>query len=121
VITGLPNSARSNQEEIFGPVCSIQPFADDAEAAFLANDSRYGLAATIYTKDFGRAHRLAREIRAGTVSINTPFTAMPGIPFGGFKESGYGREQAMHSMGLYSESKSIIAYIGTKPFLLWSG
>ena len=80
------------KEEIFGPVVTISPFADDKDAIRQANAVRYGLMATVWTGDPARGHRLARRIKAGTVGINMPFTAFPGIPFGGYKQSGFGRE-----------------------------
>jgi acyl-CoA reductase-like NAD-dependent aldehyde dehydrogenase len=113
VIGGIANAARAAQEEIFGPVVTFMRFADEAEALRLANDVRYGLAATVWTGDSARGHRLAQRIRSGAVSINTPFVAFPGIPFGGFKESGYGREQSLETLELYTETKAIL--IGTSP------
>ena len=88
------------QEEIFGPVVTVTPFEDEKDAARLANDSRYGLMATVWTGDPAKGHRLARRIKAGTVGINTPFTAFPGIPFGGYKQSGFGRELGIETLAL---------------------
>jgi aldehyde dehydrogenase (NAD+)/betaine-aldehyde dehydrogenase len=113
VIGGVENGWKIAQEEIFGPVVTLTRFADEAEAIRLANDVRYGLAATVWTGDSARGHRLGQRIRAGAVSINTPFVAFPGIPFGGFKESGYGREQSVEALDLYTETKAIL--IGTSP------
>ncbi len=113
VIGGVENAWHVAQEEIFGPVVTLTRFADEAEALRLANDVRYGLAATVWTGDSARGHRLAQRIRAGAVSINTPFVAFPGIPFGGFKESGYGREQSVDALDLYTETKAIL--VGTSP------
>ncbi|MGH2454987.1 MAG: aldehyde dehydrogenase family protein [Candidatus Limnocylindria bacterium] len=113
VIGGVTNAMKVAQEEVFGPVVTLQRFADEAEAVGLANDVRYGLAATIWTADAARGHRVAQRIRSGAVGINTPFVAFPGIPFGGFKESGYGREQSLEALELYTEPKAIL--VGTSP------
>ena len=113
VIGGIANDTRAAQEEIFGPVVTLTRFGDEAEALRLANDVRYGLAATVWTGDSARGHRLAQRIRSGAVGINTPFVAFPGIPFGGFKESGYGREQSLETLELYTETKAVL--IGTSP------
>ncbi len=115
VIGGVDNGWRVAQEEIFGPVVTLTRFADEAEALRMANDVRYGLAATVWTGDTARAHRLGQRIRSGAVSINTPFVAFPGIPFGGFKDSGYGREQSVEALDLYTETKAILVGTSAKP------
>ena len=115
VIGGVANDARIAQEEVFGPVVTLTRFADEAEAVRIANDVRYGLAATVWTQDGGRGHRVAQRIRSGTVGINTPFVAFPGVPFGGFKESGYGREQSIEALDLYTETKAILQNTSPKP------
>jgi acyl-CoA reductase-like NAD-dependent aldehyde dehydrogenase len=109
------NSHRVAREEIFGPVATFVRFTDEAEAIALANASPYGLAASVWSTNVGRANRVARAIRSGSVAINTPYSVFPGVPFGGFKESGYGRELGMETMRLYSETKSVITYVGEKP------
>lgn len=101
-------------EEIFGPVVSFVAFETEAEAISLANASDYGLSASVWSQNIGRANRVARAIRAGTVAINTPYAVFPGVPFGGYKQSGYGRELGMDTMRLYSETKSVLTYIGEK-------
>jgi acyl-CoA reductase-like NAD-dependent aldehyde dehydrogenase len=108
VIAGVTNESRIAQEEVFGPVVTLTRFADEAEAVKFANDVRYGLAATVWTGDGGRGHRVAQRIRSGAIGINTPFIAFPGVPFGGFKESGYGREQSIEALDLYTETKAIL-------------
>ncbi len=105
---------RISREEIFGPVASFTRFKDEAEAIALANDSEYGLSASIWSQNIGRASRAAKALLTGTVAVNTPYAVFPGVPFGGYKQSGYGRELGIETMALYSETKSIITYIGEK-------
>jgi acyl-CoA reductase-like NAD-dependent aldehyde dehydrogenase len=109
------NSHRIAREEIFGPVATFVRFADEAEAIALANASEYGLAASVWSTNIGRANRVARAIRSGSVAINAPYAVFPGVPFGGYKQSGYGRELGMETMRLYSETKSVLTFIGEKP------
>ena len=115
VVAGLDQAALAVQEEIFGPVVVAAPFADEVEALRLANDVRYGLMATVWTGDPARGPRLAQRIKAGTVGINMPYTAFPGIPFGGYKQSGFGRELGIETLELYLETKSVIFATGTRP------
>jgi aldehyde dehydrogenase (NAD+)/betaine-aldehyde dehydrogenase len=103
------------QEEIFGPVVTVIAFEDEADAIRIANDVKYGLMATIWTGDPAKGHRIASRIKSGTVGINMPYTAFPGIPFGGYKQSGYGRELALETLDLYLETKSVVTYTGTRP------
>jgi acyl-CoA reductase-like NAD-dependent aldehyde dehydrogenase len=95
------------REEIFGPVLAVMTFADDEEALSLANDTIYGLAAGVWTRDIGRAHRFARELQAGTVWINTYHPLDAASPFGGYKQSGYGRELGEYALDLYTQIKSV--------------
>ncbi len=115
VIVDVTNNMRIAQEEIFGPVIVIMKFNNEKEVVQQANDTIYGLAASIWTKDFACAHRVAGQLKAGIVMINHPFSAFPGLPFGGYKQSGFGRELAIESLELYTETKSVLAYIGEKP------
>ncbi|MGZ4256449.1 MAG: aldehyde dehydrogenase family protein [Gaiellaceae bacterium] len=116
VLAKVDNEMRVAQEEIFGPVVTVIPFEDERDAIRIANESRYGLMATVWTADPARGHRLARKIKAGTVGINMPYTAFPGIPFGGYKQSGFGRELGLETLELYLETKSVIASTSAKPF-----
>ena len=103
------------QEEVFGPVVTVIPFEDEGDAVRIANDVRYGLMATVWTGDPARGHRLASRIKAGTIGVNMPYTAFPGIPFGGYKQSGFGRELGLETLELYLETKSVIVATGTRP------
>jgi aldehyde dehydrogenase (NAD+)/betaine-aldehyde dehydrogenase len=115
VIAGAGNRLVAAQEEIFGPVVTVIPFDDEADAIHIANDVKYGLMATIWTGDPARGHRIASKIKSGTVGINMPYTAFPGIPFGGYKQSGFGRELALETLDLYLETKSVVTYTGSRP------
>jgi len=115
VIAKVDHSSRVVQEEVFGPVVVAIPFEDEADAVRLANDVRYGLMATVWTGDPARGPRIAQRLQAGTVGINMPYTAFPGIPFGGYKQSGFGRELGIETLDLYLETKSVITYTGTPP------
>jgi acyl-CoA reductase-like NAD-dependent aldehyde dehydrogenase len=116
VLDRVDNGMRVAQEEIFGPVVTVTTFEDEKEAVKLANDVRYGLMATVWTGDPARGHRLARQIKAGTVGINLPYTAFPGIPFGGYKQSGFGRELGLETLELYLETKSVLVSTSSRPF-----
>jgi acyl-CoA reductase-like NAD-dependent aldehyde dehydrogenase len=98
----------------------VTPFDDEKDAARIANDVKYGLFATVWTGDAARGHRLARQIKAGMIGINTPYTAFPGIPFGGYKQSGFGRELGLETLDLYLETKSVLVSTGSKPFNPWA-
>jgi acyl-CoA reductase-like NAD-dependent aldehyde dehydrogenase len=116
VLAAVDNRMAVAQEEIFGPVVTVIPFSDEKEAVRLANDSMYGLFATVWTGDPARSLRVARQIEAGMVAVNTPYTAFPGIPFGGYKQSGFGRELGLETLELYLETKSVLVSTSPKPF-----
>lgn len=107
IIENLANNARCNQEEIFGPVITLQPFDTDEEALALANDSDYGLAATIWTNHLARAHQLAENINTGIVWINCWLHRDLRTPFGGMNHSGLGREGGDDAMRFFTESKNV--------------
>jgi aldehyde dehydrogenase (NAD+)/betaine-aldehyde dehydrogenase len=116
VLAKVESAMTVAQEEIFGPVVTVIPFEDERDAIRIANDVRYGLMATVWTGDPARGHRLASRIKAGTVGINMPYTAFPGIPFGGYKQSGFGRELGLETLDLYLETKSVLVSTSPKPF-----
>jgi phenylacetaldehyde dehydrogenase len=110
VVTNLdPDTSRLFQEEIFGPVVTILPFDDEDEAVALANNSTYGLAATVWTKDLGRSHRLAKRLKAGTVGLNCAFPYDHSMPFGGYKQSGWGHESGKAGIDTYLQTKIVWA------------
>jgi acyl-CoA reductase-like NAD-dependent aldehyde dehydrogenase len=114
-VVAASNDLEIAQEEVFGPVVTVTAFEDEKEAIRLANDVRYGLMATVWTGDPARGHRIASRIKSGTVGINMPYTAFPGIPFGGYKQSGFGRELALETLDLYLETKSVVVSTGARP------
>src|SRR3989441_1788886 len=116
VLAKVENAMEVAQEEIFGPVVTVIPFDDEKDAVRIANDVKYGLFATVWTGDPARAHRVARAIKSGMVGINMPFTAFPGIPFGGYKQSGFGRELSIETLDLYLETKGVLVSTSPKPF-----
>lgn len=98
---------RVAQEEIFGPVASVIPFDDEAEAVSIANDTQFGLAASVWTEDIRRGQRVANEIDAGLIFINEYRTVSYNSPFGGYKDSGLGRENGQEGLEEYLQTKSI--------------
>jgi len=107
ILTGLAESARCVKEEIFGPVCHIAPFHDEAQAIAMANDTKYGLAASVWTSNLKRGHRVAHQMKAGITWVNCWFLRDLRTPFGGAGLSGIGREGGMHSLNFYSELNNI--------------
>jgi aldehyde dehydrogenase (NAD+) len=107
IFTGVTNAMKIAREEIFGPVLSVIPFKDFEEGVAQGNDTSYGLAAAVWTRDVGKALRVARAIRAGTVWVNAYNLYDAALPFGGFKESGFGRELGAAGLELYTEVKSV--------------
>jgi acyl-CoA reductase-like NAD-dependent aldehyde dehydrogenase len=99
--------ARAAREEIFGPVAVVIEFDDEQEAVRLANDTTYGLSGSVWTRDGARALRVTRALEAGVLSINSNTSVRVATPFGGFKQSGYGRELGPHALDAYTEVKSI--------------
>jgi betaine-aldehyde dehydrogenase len=107
---------RLAREEVFGPVLAVIRFSDEDEMVRMANSTIYGLAATLWTKDIKRAHTLARRIKAGNVSINYPTVNPPEAPFGGFRQSGIGRELSRHGLDLYVQTKNVVVGLSPEPF-----
>ena len=107
VIEGLENNCSAIQEEIFGPVVTLQPFDDEADALRLANSTPYGLASVIWTNDLKRAHRVARELKAGITWINCWMVRDLRTPFGGVKQSGVGREGGWEALRFFTEAKNV--------------
>ncbi|MGI9166752.1 MAG: betaine-aldehyde dehydrogenase [Pyrinomonadaceae bacterium] len=120
IFSEVKNQMRVAQEEIFGPVVSVIPFKDEDELIKQANDTIFGLSAGIWTRDIVRAHRFAKEIKAGVVWINTYNMFNAASPFGGYKQSGYGREMGKHALELYTQVKSVWVDLSGKP-IGWFG
>jgi len=107
IIAGLNNSCRTNQEEIFGPVCTVQAFDTDEEALFMANESDYGLACSLWSQDVSRCHSLAKKLNTGIVWVNCWLLRDLRTPFGGMKASGSGREGGLEAMRFFTEPKNV--------------
>ena len=107
IIEGLDHQCSTNQEEIFGPVVSIMPFKNEEQVITMANSTRYGLAASIFTQDISKGHRTAAKVNSGIVWINTWMMRDLRIPFGGMKDSGVGREGGFKSLEFFTEPKNV--------------
>jgi acyl-CoA reductase-like NAD-dependent aldehyde dehydrogenase len=121
IITNVKKGDDIEQQEVFGPVVIVQTFKNEEEAIEMANSTDYGLFASVWTRDGSRAHRLARRIQSGMIGLNTPYTAFPGVSFGGYKQSGFGRELSVEALDAYTEIKSVIFSTGLRaanPFKL---
>jgi aldehyde dehydrogenase (NAD+) len=117
VFGDVANGSRIAQEEIFGPVVCLIRFRGEDEAARLANDTTYGLAAGVWTENLGRAHRMVRRLRAGSVWVNNYRVIQHSVPFGGVKASGLGRELGIDALHRYTENKSVLIDTGSRvPF-----
>jgi aminomuconate-semialdehyde/2-hydroxymuconate-6-semialdehyde dehydrogenase len=107
IVTGLSDDARTNREEIFGPICHVSPFDDETEVIRRANDTEYGLCAAVWTENLSRAHRVARELDVGMAWVNSWYLRDLRTPFGGAKKSGIGREGGVRSLEFYSDVKTV--------------
>ncbi|MDQ3361394.1 MAG: aldehyde dehydrogenase family protein, partial [Actinomycetota bacterium] len=113
VVSGLRQDDEASQNEIFGPVITVQPFSDEDEAVKWANGVRYGLASSVFTKDHGRAMRVSRRLDFGCVWINTHIPIVAEMPHGGFKHSGHGKDLSMYGLEDYTRIKHVMTNLGS--------
>lgn len=114
VFTDVRPDMKIAREEIFGPVVCAIPFRDAAEVAAASNNSMYGLAAAVWTRDIQKAHRMAESLKAGTVWVNCYNVFDAASPFGGYKQSGFGREMGKAALDLYTQIKSVWVNLGAR-------
>ena len=115
IFTDVRNEMRIAQEEIFGPVTTVIGWRDEADVIRMANESIYGLGGGLWTRDLPRAHRMARALETGTVWVNRYYNFIGGMPIGGYKGSGFGREFASEALNNYSQTKSVIINLEEGP------
>jgi acyl-CoA reductase-like NAD-dependent aldehyde dehydrogenase len=120
VFTGVRNDMRIAQEEVFGPVLAVIPFDDEEEAVTIANDTIYGLAGGVWTQDPAKAMRVVKAVRAGTMYVNTYNWSPVELPWGGFKQSGLGRELGRAGMDEFTETKSVVIDTSGEPLGLYT-
>ena len=115
ILVDVNNDMRVAREEIFGPVTCVIPWESEDEVISMANDSPYGLGGGLWTTDLGRAHRMAREMETGTIWINRYYNFVPGLPLGGYKQSGFGREGSLTTLNHYTQSKAVVINLDEGP------